>query len=262
MTIFCQAFFRRGLLYGGLLFFLSAQPVLADQAGRLMQRGLAHLHGEGVARDVDRALVYLCAAATRRHAPAAFELGWLYLHGRGVLRDEALAAGWFQRANTLGETLPRYLTDQIASLEPARPRCIGSNGKDSGLGDRRRADLALRIYELAPQYDLDPALVLEVVRVESNFNPRARSHKGALGLMQLIPATAKRFGVRDPLEPVQNLRGGMAYLSWLLKHFDGDIELTLAGYNAGEGAVKRHGGIPPYAETRDYVRRILARYDA
>ena len=91
--------------------------------------------------------------------------------------------------------------------------------------------------------------MLEVVRAESNFDPRARSHKGALGLMQLIPATARRFGVDDPLEPAQNLRGGMAYLRWLLERFDGDLRLALAGYNAGEEAVERHGGVPPYAET-------------
>lgn len=77
--------------------------------------------------------------------------------------------------------------------------------------------------------------------------------------MQLIPETAERFGVRDVWDPEQNLRGGMAYLRWLMQHFDGDLELVLAGYNAGEGAVQRHGGIPPYAETRTYVKRIIAR---
>ena len=113
---------------------------------------------------------------------------------------------------------------------------------------------------MAPRFDLDPALVLEVVRAESNFDPRARSHKGALGLMQLIPATARRFGVEDPFEPSQNLRGGMAYLRWLMTRVDGDLRLALAGYNAGEAAVERHRGVPPYAETRAYVGRILRRY--
>lgn len=143
-----------------------------------------------------------------------------------------------------------------------RPDCIASNGSHYQQFDGRRADLVLAIYELAPEYDLDPALVLEVVRAESNFNPRARSRKGALGLMQLIPATAQRFGVNDPFEPMQNLRGGMAYLRWLLERFDGDLKLMLAGYNAGEAAVERHGGVPPYRETREYVQRILQRYGA
>jgi soluble lytic murein transglycosylase-like protein len=177
-----------------------------------------------------------------------------------MVRDDGLAAAWLDEAQRLGESPPARVMADLASL-PRRARdCIAANGVDLQLGDRRRADLAVAIYELAPQYDLDPALVLEVVRAESNFDPRARSHKGALGLMQLIPGTARRFGVRDPFEPMQNLHGGMAYLRWLYERFDGDLSLTLAGYNAGEAAVERHGGIPPYSETREYVRRILERY--
>jgi soluble lytic murein transglycosylase-like protein len=240
---------------------LAGLPVHAGDAARAWtEQGLRHLHGEGVARDVDRAVVYLCAAATHRDADAAFELGWLYLQGRGVARNESLAVGWFDRAQGLGASVPAALLDRLESVEASSPACIASDGHDLALTSRRRADFAVTIFELAPSYGLDPKFVLEVVRAESNFNPRARSHKGALGLMQLIPATARRFGVEDPFEPVQNLRGGMAYLRWLLNHFDGDIELALAGYNAGEQAVKRFGGVPPYNETRDYVRRILRRY--
>jgi hypothetical protein len=235
---------------------------LGAPAAELVRQGMAYLHGEGVARDPDRGITYLCAAAWRDHAPAAYELGWLYLNGRGVHADDALAVAWLRRAESLGLALPERILDGVGPVEAVTPRCRDSAGRDRGLNSRARADLARRIYQLAPDYDLDPALVLEVVRAESNFNPRARSHKGALGLMQLIPATARRFGVRDPLEPLDNLRGGMAYLQWLLQHFDGDLALTLAGYNAGENAVKRYGGIPPYAETRDYVERILQRYDA
>ena len=98
-----------------------------------------------------------------------------------------------------------------------------------------------------------------MVEAESNFNPQARSPKDAQGLMQLIPATADRFGVKDVWDPEQNLNGGMAYLRWLLDHFDGDVKLALAGYNAGEGAVEKHGGVPPYQETQSYVARILRR---
>jgi soluble lytic murein transglycosylase-like protein len=113
--------------------------------------------------------------------------------------------------------------------------------------------------KLAPKYRLNPDLVLAVIEAESAFNPRALSPKNAQGLMQLIPATAERFGVTNVWDPEQNLRGGMAYLRWLMEHFNGDVELVLAAYNAGEGAVKRHGGIPPYAETRAYVARIMRR---
>jgi hypothetical protein len=105
---------------------------------------------------------------------------------------------------------------------------------------------------------VSPALVLAVIAVESAGRPAAVSPAGAQGLMQLIPATAERFGVRDPFDPAQNIRGGVAYLDWLLGEFDGDAVLALAGYNAGEGAVRRNGGVPPFAETRDYVPRVLA----
>ena len=149
---------------------------------------------------------------------------------------------------------------RLASVEQKPLWCVDSDGSQLYSSDARRAKLVVAVYEMAPLYGLDPELVLEVVRAESNFNPKARSPKGALGLMQLIPATAKRFGVANPFEPAQNLRGGMAYLRWLLERFDGDLKLTLAGYNAGEHSVERYGGVPPYAETRSYVKTILGRY--
>ena len=92
--------------------------------------------------------------------------------------------------------------------------------------------------------------------VESGLDPRARSPKGALGLMQLMPATARQYGVKDALDPWQNLRGGAAHLSDLLDRYDGDLTLTLAAYNAGSGAVQRYRGVPPYRETREYVRKV------
>jgi soluble lytic murein transglycosylase-like protein len=97
---------------------------------------------------------------------------------------------------------------------------------------------------------------MAVIQAESNFNAKAMSPKSAQGLMQLIPATAERFGVSDPWDPHQNLQGGMAYLRWLLDYFNGDVRLALAGYNAGERAVERYGDVPPYKETRNYLRRI------
>jgi soluble lytic murein transglycosylase-like protein len=116
------------------------------------------------------------------------------------------------------------------------------------------------VENLAPEYGLEPELVLAVIAVESAFNPRARSRKNAHGLMQLIPATARRFGVRDMHDPIENLKGGMAYLRWLMGKFKGNLDLVLAGYNAGEGAVRRFGGIPPYKETRRYVKRVRIGY--
>lgn len=106
--------------------------------------------------------------------------------------------------------------------------------------------------------DVSPALVLALISVESSGRVAAESHKGAQGLMQLIPDTAARFGVTDATDPKQNIKGGVAYLSWLLKEFNGDPILALAGYNAGEGAVRKYDGVPPYAETRAYVPKVLA----
>jgi hypothetical protein len=107
---------------------------------------------------------------------------------------------------------------------------------------------------------VDARLVKSVMLVESNFNPRAMSRKGARGLMQLMPLTARRFGVGDSFNAEENIRGGVRYLSELLQMFRGDVSLALAAYNAGEGAVQKHGGVPPYPETREYVRRTLIAY--
>lgn len=105
-------------------------------------------------------------------------------------------------------------------------------------------------------HGVDPALVRAIMHAESAFRPDVVSHKGAQGLMQLIPATAERFGVQDAFDPAQNIDGGVRYLAWLLDRFDGDVRLAAAGYNAGEGAVSRYGGVPPYAETERYVERV------
>jgi soluble lytic murein transglycosylase-like protein len=111
---------------------------------------------------------------------------------------------------------------------------------------------------VAPEYQLQPHLVLAVMEKESNFDPLAVSPKNAQGLMQLIPDTAARFKVKRITDPTQNIRGGMAYLRWLMAYFEGDLAMVLAAYNAGERAVERYRGVPPYAETRMYVRRIIA----
>ena len=116
------------------------------------------------------------------------------------------------------------------------------------------------VRRLAPDYGVAPRLVMAVIRAESNFDPLAVSGKNAQGLMQLIPETAARFNVRKPFDPEQNIRGGLAYLRWLLAYFQGDVALVAAAYNAGEGAVNQYRGIPPYAETRGYVRRIREFY--
>lgn len=113
------------------------------------------------------------------------------------------------------------------------------------------------IRSVAAQHGIDPSLVRAVMHAESGFNPRAVSPKGASGLMQLMPATASRFGVSDIFDPYENVRGGVAYLRFLLDLFKGDVRLAVAAYNAGEGAVQKFGGIPPYDETITYVARVM-----
>lgn len=119
------------------------------------------------------------------------------------------------------------------------------------------------IVDSSNRYGIDPLLIYSQMHQESSFKKRATSYKGASGLMQLMPATARRFGVTDIYEPRQNIDAGVKYMRWLLNTFNGDVNLALAGYNAGEGAVMKYGWqIPPYNETREYVRRITNRYNS
>lgn len=133
----------------------------------------------------------------------------------------------------------------------------------AGAADREippRSELERLAAESAERHRIDPALVRAVIETESAWDPLAVSYKGALGLMQLIPATAERFGVADPFDPTQNLEGGVKYLRWLLERYGGNLEHALAAYNAGEGAVDRAGGIPRISETVAYVQKVTERY--
>jgi soluble lytic murein transglycosylase-like protein len=116
------------------------------------------------------------------------------------------------------------------------------------------------IYDVGQREGVDPRFIHAVIWQESKYIQDARSHAGAQGLMQLMPATAKRFGCEDPNDPAANIEAGTKYLHWLLKRFSGNVELALAGYNAGEGSVDKYNGIPPYNETRNYVKIISQRY--
>jgi soluble lytic murein transglycosylase-like protein len=116
------------------------------------------------------------------------------------------------------------------------------------------------IDEVARRHSVDPNLVRAMIKVESNFNPRARSRKGAMGLMQLMPSTARELNVYNPYDPAQNLDGGIRHIKSLLEQNGGDVALSLAAYNAGQGAVNRHGGVPRYRETQSYVKRITEMY--
>jgi soluble lytic murein transglycosylase-like protein len=118
------------------------------------------------------------------------------------------------------------------------------------------------VEQAASRLQVDPQLVHAIIKVESEYHPEAVSPKGAMGLMQLIPQTAQRFGVGNPFNPKENIEGGVSYLKHLLSLYGGDLSLSLAAYNAGENAVKRFGGIPSFAETRDYVQKVTDIYQS
>jgi len=142
-----------------------------------------------------------------------------------------------------------YLQGEISFMGRERPRVTL---------DRDGADKLVR--EAAERHKVDPALVRAVIETESNWNPAAKSRKGAVGLMQLIPTTAQRFGVNDAYNPGQNVDAGVRYLKVLLERYRGNLDLALAAYNAGEGAVDRAHGVPAYRETRNYVQRVQDAY--
>ena len=149
---------------------------------------------------------------------------------------------------------------------PKPPASIYMPGEISFLGQSRPAVSIDRdgaeklVREAAERHHVDPALVRAVIETESNWNPSARSLKGAMGLMQLIPTTAQRFGVNDAFNPKQNVDAGVRYLKTLLERYNGNLDLALAAYNAGEGAVDRAHGIPRFRETQDYVQRVQSAY--
>lgn len=156
---------------------------------------------------------------------------------------------------------PGYLKGQgltLKSVGVGHVRLAVSTGQMARV--LRSPELISMVDEVAQAEGVDPFLARAVIQAESAFYTKARSRAGALGLMQLMPATAERFGVVDPFDPRQNITGGTKYLKWLLEYFKGDLTKVVAAYNAGEGAVDRHKGVPPFAETRAYVPRVLKLY--
>ena len=278
----CQALLALALLLyavtvRGTTPILDWQVLLADpDPEELMELASQYEHAIGYRRDYGRARQLYCAAARLGYLPAQTRLAWMYANGLGAPRDTDLAAAWMEVVAANGDLQARKFLAFVGEPGVTRkPRCTYESrfdayavatipGKDWDAGvniaSPERKQIAAWVRALAPDYGLDPNLILAIIQTESNFNPRARSPANAQGLMQLIPATAARFGVRDRTNPVQNLHGGMAYMRWLLSFFQGDLKLSLAGYNAGEHAVEKYLGVPPYRETQNYIRKVMRAY--
>jgi soluble lytic murein transglycosylase-like protein len=258
-----RALKRAVLLLGVLLVFGSAAFAAQSAGPRLPAAPAAdpvalaerYENGESVPRDYREALTLYCQAAGRGDARAFFHLGWVYLNGRGVARDDAAAVMWLRKAAKGGVPQAANLLGLLAGVSPSPMR--GCPGGATAV-ELAHASPAIRALadEAAQHVGISAHLLLSVMAVESGFNPRAVSPKLAAGLMQLMPQTAVRFGVRDRFDPRDNVRGGATYLRSLLEMFGGNLTLALAAYNAGEATVLNRGGVPPYRETIDYVAAV------
>ena len=195
----------------------------------------------------------------------------MYANGRGVQRDDGLAASFFRIAAARGieqaGNMLRLLGEPATILpdcmaEPVRVETETAPEPQSAVASlsplRAPKQVLDLVNKIAPEYRVPVPLVIAIIQAESNYDAEAVSPKNGQGLMQLIPETALRFRVKDVFDPVQNVRGGVAYLRWLLAYFEGEVSLVAAAYNAGERSVERYRGVPPYGETRAYVRRIVA----
>ncbi len=208
----------------------------------VVAEALAYEHGEGVAKDPIKAALLYCKAARDGDAEAQFSLGWMYANGRGVRRDDTVASALFALAAASGHAYAKRslafvgreagpLPDCMRPPEPP-PRIPPSADFQITIDDPDpfaslppwKQKIADVVIEMAPRYEVDPRLALAVIAVESNFEPTAHSDKDARGVMQLIPETAARFNVRDAYNVKDNVRGGLAYLRWLLAYYRGDVQ--------------------------------------
>jgi soluble lytic murein transglycosylase-like protein len=256
--------------------FENESPVVKD----LLERASKLLNDERDPDNLWKAANLYCESARYGSAEAIYRLGMLYAFGRGVPANRDYAANLFGIASTHGHFEAQKMLETIEIKTDVTPICVleevsperapapqvnianGSPAIDAYIAKlpKNKQWVVDLVDTFADWYKVDSKLVLSIITAESNFYISAQSNKDARGLMQLIPATAERFNVKNAFNASQNINGGVKYLRWLLSYYRGDVTLAVAAYNAGERAVDRHKGVPPYKETRGYVKKVMGLY--
>ena len=257
--------------------FDNEPPIIKD----FLERASVLVADEKDADAAWKAANLYCEASRYGSAEAVYRLGMLYAFGRGVPQNRDYAANLFGIAAVNGHFEAQKMLETIEIKTNDTPPCVTEavapehapahvvakvespaiDAYIASLPKNKRWVVDL-VETIADWHKVDSKLVLSIITAESNFKVAAASNKEAQGLMQLIPATAERFNVKNAFNASQNIKGGVKYLRWLLSYFRGDVALTVAAYNAGEGAVDKYHGIPPYAETKAYVKKVMALYQS
>ncbi|WP_421260643.1 lytic transglycosylase domain-containing protein [Aeromonas sp. 600774] len=242
----------------------------APRAMTALRQGQAAQHSG----NLQKAIALYCVAASTGNPEGYFRIGRLLATGPASVRSAKMANSYLAMAMRLGnQQASRYYNPRVGNA-PMGDQCgVGMRGGQGSYfalpstpfnveaylarQSPGKQKLATMLRHAAKRHQVDVRLVLAIAIAESNLESRAVSAKNAQGVMQLIPETQQRFGVTQPFDPAQNIKGGVSYLKWLDRRFDGNWVLISAAYNAGEKAVERYGGIPPYDETREYVKRVL-----
>ena len=265
--------------------FDNEPPIIKD----LLERATVLVADDNGNDSAWKAANLYCEAARYGSAEGVYRLGMLYAFGRGVPQNRDYAANLFGIASTHGHFEAQKMLETIAVKTNDTPLCVledvkperapakqymvlknaeqdiqGTQKIDAYIASlpKNKRWLVEMVETIADWHKVDAKLVLSIISAESNFKVSAASNKEAQGLMQLIPATAERFNVKNAFNASQNVKGGVKYLRWLLSYFRGDVALTVAAYNAGEGAVDKYHGVPPYAETENYVKKVMALYQS